>query len=535
MAINKVEYGGNTLIDITDTTATSSDVASGEVFYNADGTRGVGTLTMGNAKTYYGTSSTAAGTAAKTATCSGFTLETGNIVFVQFTNGNSYNGTATLSVNSTTAKNICSVGSTTTTRYYWKAGEVVGFVYDGTNYVMIEKAPATTTYYGITKLSSSTSSTSEALAATPKAVKTAYDLANGKQDVLTFDTTPTSASTNPVTSGGVYSKLYDDYVGFTSWDSSNYVYKVSNKSSIAPLLVVDSNNKVRIGNLPTTTSITDDSSTIPKTNAVYNALSSKANSSDIPTKVSDLQNDSGFITSYTETDPVFTASAAHGISSSDISNWNGKQNEITSSNKLDYSLIDNTPTIPTVPTTLSSFTDDLGSSPTHTHSQYLNSSSIVDLIYPVGSIYMSVNSTSPQTLFGGTWVQLEDTFLLGAGNTYTAGSTGGSASHTLTTDELPAHTHGSETLTGSITIRAIDSVTSNNANLLQQNSGIITRSNDSNVNGYRSSNSNYRTAQSSQYNQITVNATHEHDSVGNGDAFSTLPPYLTVYMWKRTA
>lgn len=46
--------------------------------------------------------------------------------------------------------------------------------------------------------------------------------------------------------------------------------------------------------------------------------------SDIPTKVSDLTNDSGFITSYTETDPIFVASAAHGITSSDISNWNSK-------------------------------------------------------------------------------------------------------------------------------------------------------------------------------------------------------------------
>ena len=46
----------------------------------------------------------------------------------------------------------------------------------------------------------------------------------------------------------------------------------------------------------------------------------------VPTKVSDLTNDSGFITSYTETDPVFSASAAAGITATDISNWNGKTN-----------------------------------------------------------------------------------------------------------------------------------------------------------------------------------------------------------------
>lgn len=68
-------------------------------------------------------------------------------------------------------------------------------------------------------------------------------------------------------------------------------------------------------------------------------------------------------------------------------------------------------------------------------------SAIVNLVYPIGSIYMSVNSTSPATLFGGTWEQLEDRFLLGAGSTYTAGASGGEASHVLTESEMPSHTH----------------------------------------------------------------------------------------------
>lgn len=86
----------------------------------------------------------------------------------------------------------------------------------------------------------------------------------------------------------------------------------------------------------------------------------------VPTKVSELENDSGYITSFTETDPVFCGSAAHGISSSDITNWNNKSDFSGS-----YDDLTNKPTIPTVPTNLSAFTDDLGSSPTHTHSQYL--------------------------------------------------------------------------------------------------------------------------------------------------------------------
>ena len=66
---------------------------------------------------------------------------------------------------------------------------------------------------------------------------------------------------------------------------------------------------------------------------------------------------------------------------------------------------------------------------------------MLNAVYPVGSIYMSVNSTSPSSLFGGTWVQLKDRFLLGAGDTYSAGATGGAATHTLTAAEMPGHTH----------------------------------------------------------------------------------------------
>lgn len=68
-------------------------------------------------------------------------------------------------------------------------------------------------------------------------------------------------------------------------------------------------------------------------------------------------------------------------------------------------------------------------------------SELIDLIYPVGSIYMSVNSTSPATLFGGTWSQLQDRFLLGAGSAYTNGNTGGATTVTLTTSQIPAHKH----------------------------------------------------------------------------------------------
>lgn len=68
--------------------------------------------------------------------------------------------------------------------------------------------------------------------------------------------------------------------------------------------------------------------TLPSTSGIL------ALASDIPTNTSDLTNDSGFITGYTETDPVFTASAAHGISTTDITNWNSKQAALVSGTNI---------------------------------------------------------------------------------------------------------------------------------------------------------------------------------------------------------
>lgn len=69
--------------------------------------------------------------------------------------------------------------------------------------------------------------------------------------------------------------------------------------------------------------------------------------------------------------------------------------------------------------------------------------SIADFIYPVGSIYMSLNNTSPSVLFGGTWVQIAGKFLLASGGGYTKGDEGGNPGglHTLASAEMPQHAH----------------------------------------------------------------------------------------------
>lgn len=143
---------------------------------------------------------------------------------------------------------------------------------------------------------------------------------------------------------------------------------------------------------------------------------------------------------------------------------------------------------------------------------------ICDYIYPVGAIYMSVNNISPAILFGGTWERIKDTFLLAAGDNYTAGGTGGEAEHILITDEIPAHTHGNKSLTGTMNPLAWAGSASE--------SGIVSgRQNHIDRVGNSGSNWGDRI--------YTINASHEHNSVGLGYAHNNMPPYLTVYMWKR--
>lgn len=206
--VNKFVFGGETVVDLTGDTATAADVAQGKTFHLASGEQAVGTASGGSStgsSVFYGTCATAASTAAKVVVCEEFTaddLVEGVVLFVKFSNACTYNGTSTLNVNSTGAHDIARVGTTKTIRYYWSAGEVIAFVYDGTNWVMQGRGTASTTYYGLTRLSSATNSTSTALAATASAVKAAYDLANGKQDALVSGTNIKTINGNSILGSG---------------------------------------------------------------------------------------------------------------------------------------------------------------------------------------------------------------------------------------------------------------------------------------------------------------------------------------------
>jgi len=138
--------------------------------------------------TYYGTTSTAAGTQVKEVSVSdtGFSLEEGVVLVLKSTTAQTYNASTTkpmkLCVNNGTEVPVQYLNGNYSTRYMWSANEIVELVYDGTNWILLDNGLATTTYYGVTKLINSVTSTSNALAATANSVKTAYDLANGKAD-----------------------------------------------------------------------------------------------------------------------------------------------------------------------------------------------------------------------------------------------------------------------------------------------------------------------------------------------------------------
>lgn len=135
-----------------------------------------------------------------------------------------------------------------------------------------------------------------------------------------------------------------------------------------------------------------------------------------------------------------------------------------------------------------------------------------------------------QAIYGSdtTWIQHSGYILRGASSGVTANNAakdGGEDTHKLTTNEIPAHTHGKKTLTG--TFGATDSQFHWNWG----GSGIISAQ-------YR--NSGYMiqrvaNVSGSQPYQITVNATHEHDSVGGGAAHNNMQSYKNVYIWERTA
>ena len=140
---------------------------------------------------------------------------------------------------------------------------------------------------------------------------------------------------------------------------------------------------------------------------------------------------------------------------------------------------------------------------------------------PIGSIYIAVNTTNPTTYFGGTWERIKGRFLLGADDsTYKINGAGGASTVTLTIDQIPAHNHSARLNNGG------------GHNHVFWFGG-----------GANSGTGAQIPVANSRWGQDTAGQTdgsHDHggitvDNKGGGKAHNNMPPYLVVYMWKRTA
>lgn len=148
-------------------------------------------------------------------------------------------------------------------------------------------------------------------------------------------------------------------------------------------------------------------------------------------------------------------------------------------------------------------------------------------VYPVGSIYMSTVSTNPATLFGfGTWEAMPAGRVLLAqgksswGTTYNAGSTGGEATHQLTVGELPAHNHTASTNT-----------TGNHTHQFQ----LYGPNGNTNMNFPSDFDTNYARNKGTTLSAGNHSHTININNTGSSQSHNNMQPYLTVYMWKRTA
>lgn len=276
----------------------------------------------------------------------------------------------------------------------------------------------------------------------------------------------------------------------------------TNKSDISALKTSVA-GKADTGHTHTKSQITDFPTSLPANGGTAdkatsdgkgnNIVDTYATKTSIPKKTSELTNDSNFISAVSAKASV---DANTGTPSVTVTGTG------TSSSPLSFAFKN-----------LKGAKGDKGNNGTN---GYITSKSqLIDIIYPVGSVYISVNNVDPKNIFGGTWVQLKDRFLLGAGNTYSAGSTGGEAAHKLTVAEMPSHSHAQNIL-----VSGYSPYQESPASYIKPNSG----SEGSVVKTYWAD-------RGSGYD-LTTSAMA---ATGSSAAHNNMPPYLVVYMWKRTA
>lgn len=162
-----------------------------------------------------------------------------------------------------------------------------------------------------------------------------------------------------------------------------------------------------------------------------------------------------------------------------------------------------------------------------------NGEPLLNLVYPVGSIYWSSNNTDPGTLFGGTWQQIKDRFVLAAGDSYSVNNTGGAATVTLSVDNMPSHNHSFSGYTGEMS-GSTSSWWDMSGNKNGRNSG-------GRISSYEIETSNGSRWWDHNIARYTINLSHNHyisgttGPSGSGTAHNNMPPYIVKYCWERIA
>jgi microcystin-dependent protein len=163
----------------------------------------------------------------------------------------------------------------------------------------------------------------------------------------------------------------------------------------------------------------------------------------------------------------------------------------------------------------------------------ISKSNLLETIYPIGSIYMSANNVSPASFFGGTWERIQDRFLLAAGDTYSAGNTGGEATHTLTAAEsgCPSHTHTASYSGADFYIR--HGTTESTDSVMEGENTTVDKAVGENwANGFSTSGYSHNLDRVNIDGSVSVG---ESTAANASEAHNNMPPYLIVYVWQRTA
>lgn len=474
---------------------------------------------------FYGTCSTGAGTVAKVVTCDSFTaddLVAGTIIVVTFTATNSGAvANLTMNVNGTGAKHIKYINNGTlgslSSAGYLKANTEYPFYYDGANWVCWFNV--NTTYSALSEADMHTGTATTARLITAQRLKQAVEYhapvksVNGQTGAVTI-AVPDAIS--DLTNDMVYDLGTVGRGQFTITEAQRTAVATMWAKGLCAVTLTNDSEKFYA---------------IKERTVTYNGL--------------DFY---GFVGSYaglSATGTPQTGICIVGICTTQNIGIFGAVDDIDQDD-VETIISSYLPTAVTVTQKTSSGTNiadiTIGGTTTKLYAPTGGGGGITVLdCYPVGSYYeTSDTSFDPNTAWGGTWVlEAEGSVHVSAGSTYTVGSSYGSnththttSGHTLTTNEIPAHTHGSKTVsydfrvtqgTGAALVYAgTNSSISSNSNKAQP---------ASNASGTFST------------HQVNLSASHTHDSVGGGNSHShgdtgsanSWQPSIAVNRWHRTA